>query len=281
MILTESPRAVEPQTNTDNTRQESMTAAPDQMAYLAPEVVSVETPEAKGRFVVCCEHASNSFPAPWGDLGLGAEARQAHIAWDPGALGLARALAALLRAPLVHAGVSRLIYDLNRPPHSPGAMAARSEVYEVPGNAGVSADERLARTEAVYLPFHATLRALLARRAASGALPVLVTVHSFTPVWHGRRRTVELGIIHDADARLARALLAAAPSGLDARLNEPYSAADEVTHTLALQATPLGIPNVMIELRNDLIATPKMQRAMAAQLAPALVVALAAAESGG
>lgn len=281
MILTESPRAVEPQTNTDNTRQESMTAAPDQMAYLAPEVVSVETPEATGRFVVCCEHASNSFPAPWGDLGLGAEARQAHIAWDPGALGLARALAALLHAPLVHAGVSRLIYDLNRPPHSPGAMAARSEVYEVPGNAGVSADERLARTEAVYLPFHATLRALLARRAASGALPVLVTVHSFTPVWHGRRRTVELGIIHDADARLARALLAAAPKGLDARLNEPYSAADEVTHTLALQATPLGLPNVMIELRNDLIATPTMQRAMAAQLAPALVAALAAAESGG
>jgi len=258
-----------------------MTAAPDQMTYLLPEVVTVETPDAAGRFVICCEHASNSFPAPWGDLGLGAEAQQAHIAWDPGALGLARALAALVQAPLVHAGVSRLIYDLNRPPQSPGAMAARSEVYEVPGNAGLGADERLARTEAIYLPFHATLRALLARRAASGALPALVTVHSFTPVWHGRPRVIELGIIHDADARLARALLAAAPQGLDARLNEPYSAADEVTHTLALQATPMGLLNVMIELRNDLIATPEAQRGMAARLAPALIAALAAAEGGG
>lgn len=251
------------------------------MAHPAPAVVTVDNPEAPGRFVFCCEHASNAFPEPWGALGLSAEQQAAHIAWDPGALGLAQALAEALQAPLVHAGVSRLIYDLNRPPQSPGAMAAKSEVYEVPGNAALGAAERQARTEAVYLPFHAALRALLARRAATGALPVLVTVHSFTPVWHGRPRAVEFGIIHDADARLARALVAAAPKGLDARLNEPYSAVDEVTHTLALQATPLGLPNVMIELRNDLIAAPEAQRAVAARLAPALVAALAAAESEG
>jgi len=256
-----------------------MTVRPQLQAPPAPAVATVENPEAAGRFVLCCEHASNAFPEPWGDLGLSAEQRQAHIAWDPGALGLARGLAARLGAPLVYAGVSRLIYDLNRPPQSPGAMAAQSEIHAVPGNVGLGAAARLARTEAIYLPFHACLRALLARRAATGPLPVLVTLHSFTPIWHGTARAVEFGIIHDADPRLAQAVHAAsARSGLDARLNEPYSAADEVTHTLALHATPMGLANVMLELRNDLLQGATAQEAMAARLAPVLRTALAAIE---
>ncbi len=258
-----------------------MTAQPIRTAPTAPAVVTVENPDAKGRFVICCEHASNAFPAPWGNLGLTEQQQSAHIAWDPGALGLARALAGALDAPLVHAGVSRLVYDINRPPHSRGAMAVQSEVHAVPGNIGLGAAARLARTEAIYLPFHDALRALLARRAATGPLPVLATVHSFTPVWHGRPRAVEFGIIHDADPTLAHAVLAQARARtrLDARLNEPYSAADEVTHTLALQATPMGLRNVMLEIRNDLLQGDTDQRQMAATLAPILQAALAAIES--
>ncbi|MBW0158329.1 N-formylglutamate amidohydrolase [Sedimentimonas flavescens] len=249
----------------------------DQIAEIA---VSVEGPDTPGRFVVVCEHASNAFPAPWGDLGLSAAQREAHIAWDPGALGLARGLAARLNAALVHANSSRLIYDLNRPPHSAGAMPARSEIHDIPGNRNITPQERLTRTEALYLPFHATLRAQIARKLALGHAPVMVTVHSFTPVFNGKARAVELGVIHDADPALAVAFHAEARAAtqMDARLNEPYSAADEVTHTLALQATPLGIPNVMIELRNDLIATPAQQDTMAERLAPLLLAAVAKIE---
>jgi len=237
----------------------------------------LERADAQGRFVLSCEHAANSFPAHWGDLGLTPDQREAHIAWDPGALGLARALAERLDAALVRATTSRLIYDLNRPPQSPGAMPARSEVHDVPGNAAVSPAERLDRTEALYLPYHAALHAEVARRLALGLRPVLMTVHSFTPVYFGKPRAVELGVIHDADPALATALVeeARASTDLDVRLNEPYSAADEVTHTLALHATPMGIPNVMIELRNDLIATPAQQEAVADKLVPALTAALA------
>ncbi|MCB2127212.1 MAG: N-formylglutamate amidohydrolase [Rhodobacteraceae bacterium] len=242
------------------------------------EVVVTKNREAPGPFLVVCEHASNHFPAAFGTLGLTPEARAAHIAWDPGALGVARRLARLLDAPLVAAGVSRLVYDLNRPPHSPGAMAARSEDYDIPGNARLSAAERRRRTEAVYLPFHAELRAEIARRLARGRPPVIVTIHSFTPVWFGQPRAVEFGVIHDEDPALALAVLAEAKAQtrLDCRLNEPYSAADEVTHTLRLQATPYGLANVMLEIRNDLIATPGAEEAMAATLAPVLKAALAA-----
>lgn len=234
----------------------------------------IEGRDAPGRVVLVCEHASNRFPPPWdGALGLTDDQRRAHIAWDPGALGLARGLAQALKAPLIHATASRLIYDLNRPPHAPGAMPARSEVHDIPGNADLPAPERLARTRAHYLPFHAALSELLACRLAQGQRPVLVTVHSFTPVYFGQPRAVEFGVIHDADDRLARAI-ARQETGMLTRLNEPYSAADGVAHMLARHATPLGLPHAMLEIRNDLIATPEAEAGMAARLAPAILAAI-------
>lgn len=241
----------------------------------AGAVVEVENAGATGPWLIACEHASNAFPAPWGDLGLSAEARAAHIAWDPGALALARGLAERLDAPLVAGRVSRLIYDCNRPPDASGAMASRSELWEVPGNRGLGPEDRQARVAAVYLPFHAALAAQVARLLAAGLHPALVTVHSFTPLWFNQPREVEFGIIHDADPALAQAVLAAVRrrSGLRAELNAPYSAADGVTHTLKLHATPHGLPHVMLEIRNDLLSGPSAVAAMADTLAPVLAEA--------
>lgn len=244
-----------------------------------PEVFPALIDNAGGqsRFVLVCEHASNAIPPRWGSLGLTGTQREEHIAWDIGALGLARGLARRLDAVLVHAPVSRLVYDCNRAPDRPGAMAERSELHDIPGNAGLDAAERALRTETVYAPFHAGLRAEIVRRIALGLSPAVVTVHSFTPRWHGIPRAIEFGIIHDADDRLARAVLhEAGRTGLVSGLNQPYSAADDVTHTLRLQALPYGLPNVMLEIRNDLIDTPTAEEAMADRLAPVLARALAA-----
>ncbi|MCV2866857.1 N-formylglutamate amidohydrolase [Albidovulum sediminicola] len=241
-------------------------------------VVTTERPDGQGAFLIVCEHASNHFPEAFGALGLPEAARHAHIAWDPGALALARRLSEALDATLVSAGVSRLVYDLNRPPHAPGAMAAQSEVYEIPGNEGIGPDERLRRTETIYLPFHRALHDTIARRLAQGRRTVMVTVHSFTPVYFGQPRAVELGIIHDADPAFAKAVLAEAQArtALLCRMNEPYSAADGVTHTLRLQATPYGLAHVMLEIRNDLLADDSAVAGVATELAPVLSAALSA-----
>jgi len=237
----------------------------------------VENASAKGRLVIVCEHASNHIPARWGDLGLTADQRRAHIAWDPGALGLARGLAERLGAVLVHAPVSRLVYDLNRAPDMAGAMPVRSEIHDIPGNAALSPQERALRTAAVYTPFHHGLHGLLMDRLARGLAPVMVTIHSFTPVYFGAPRAVEFGVIHDADETLPRAILTEAKARTDLRAewNEPYSAKDDVTHTLRLQATPYGLPNAMLEIRNDLIATAQAEARMADRLAPVIAAALA------
>ena len=248
-----------------------MQSAPPEQTY---EPV-IENEAARGRIVLVCEHASNNIPPAWGNLGLTEDQRHAHIAWDPGALGLARGLSRRLDAVLIHAPVSRLVYDCNRAPDMPGAMPARSEVHDIPGNATLLPEDRLHRTNAVYLPFHDGLHALIMRRMARGLRPVVVTIHSFTPVYFGKPRQVEFGIIHDADPTLARAIhQATSATQLVAELNQPYSAADDVTHTLRVVATPYGLPNAMLEVRNDLIATSAAEEAMAEALAPVLNMGL-------
>lgn len=253
-----------------------------QDTYPTEPVHAVENGGGQGDFLLICEHASNHFPPAFGTLGLSEDERRAHIAWDPGALGLARGLARRLDAALIHATVSRLVYDLNRPPHSPGAMPEKSEIYAVPGNAGLAPDDRLRRTQAIYLPFHDAVHREIARRLALGRPTVIATIHSFTPVYFGKKRQVEFGVIHDADPGLALNVVeeACAQTGLVCELNQPYSAADSVTHTLRLHATPYGLDNVMLEVRNDLIAHPQAEDDMAHRLAPVLRNALSELQRG-
>ncbi len=228
--------------------------------------------------VLVCEHASNRIPPEYGDLGLPPALRESHIAWDPGALGVAQAMAEALDAPLVAARISRLVYDVNRPPSAASAIPEVSEVHRIPGNAGLTPEQRRLRIERVYEPFRRRLSRVIDERLAAGRPVVLVTVHTFTPVFHGERRDTEIGVLHDADARLADALLRVleAESRFVVHRNRPYGPADGVTHTLAEQAIPRGLPNVMIEVRNDLVADPSAQRAMGRHLAAALSEALAA-----
>ena len=235
----------------------------------------IENPDSPNRVLLVCEHASNLFPDAFGTLDLSTEAQAAHVAWDIGALALARALSARLDATLVHAPVSRLIYDLNRAPHHPGAMPTQSEVYDIPGNHGLTASARQTRVNAIYVPFHDALRQLVVSRLAAGVVPVLVSVHSFTPVYHGAERALDFGAIHDGSDALARGILNGV-AGLRAALNEPYSAADGVTHLLRLHALPYDLPHAMLEIRNDLIADDTGVATIADRLAPAIAAAVGA-----
>ncbi|KQV28370.1 N-formylglutamate amidohydrolase [Rhizobium sp. Root1203] len=233
------------------------------------ESVAVERPNGRSPLLVVCEHASRLLPERYGTLGLSMDALSSHIAWDPGALAVARGISDALDATLVYQRFSRLIYDCNRPPDAAGAMPEKSEVYDVPGNAHLSPEERHARTEALYIPFHDAIRALIRDRRARGQETVIATVHSFTPVYHGKSRAVEIGILHDEDSRLADRMLTVAATGAPlykVERNEPYGPVDGVTHTLILHGLSNGFRNVMIEVRNDLISDEAGQGVMAGYL---------------
>ena len=240
------------------------------------EVVAVDNGGGRGAVLLVCEHASNRLPARAGDLGLSREALESHIAWDPGALAVARLMASRLDAVLISQRFSRLIYDCNRPPESPSAMPETSEIYEIPGNHELDVAERYARTAALYVPFHDRISSEIEARLARGQQTVLVTVHSFTPVYLGAHRAVEIGILHDADSRLADGMLLAADGRRDYVFgrNDPYGPDDGVTHTLKLHAQPRGLLNVMIEVRNDLIGDEAGQLKAAEYLVDLLQSAL-------
>lgn len=229
--------------------------------------------------LVVCEHASNRIPDGLHSLSVSPEVQRSHVAWDPGALGVARALSQRLPSVLVHCTVSRLVYDCNRPPDAPSAIPERSERYDIPGNRGLSAGGRAQRVDGVFRPFSDALAHQIKAHRAS--LQAMVTVHSFTPVYDGVARAVDLGILHGQDARLAHAMMDQPPHGVpyDIRLNAPYGPSDGVAHTLDTHGTGNGLRNVMIEIRNDLIATAEAQEAMGALLA-GWIEAVLASEAG-
>ncbi|MCF3936376.1 N-formylglutamate amidohydrolase [Acuticoccus sp. M5D2P5] len=246
------------------------------LAAVSPTVVDVINEDGRGDVVLVCEHASNFMPAEFGGLGLSDDERRAHIAWDPGALPVARTLSETFDAPLVAARVSRLVYDCNRPPEAESAIPAQSEIFAIPGNQDLSEAARADRAARYYKPFRETVCNLLDRREASGRRSVLVTIHSFTAVYFGVRRELDVGIIHDTDRRLADPLLAACRNAgpMTVCLNEPYGPEDGVTHTLREHALPRGLLNAMIEIRNDLIADDDGVALWAGRLADAFTDAI-------
>jgi predicted N-formylglutamate amidohydrolase len=234
-------------------------------------------------FVLVCEHAGRRIPQSLGTLGLLERDLTRHIAWDIGAEGVARNLAELLGAPLVLQRYSRLVYDCNRPPDASDAIPAVSETTHIPANQKLTPEERLARIREIYRPFDDALTAVLDQRAAQGSTSVLVTIHSFTPIYKGVRRQLDLGILHDRDRRFADAMLAQLGSMKDitVRRNEPYGPEHGVCHTLNLHADIRGLRHAMIEIRNDLIGEEAGQAAWAQRLADILTAASAAPADAG
>ena len=227
--------------------------------------------EAKSGVLLVCEHASNHIPPEFDNLGLSYETKQTHIAWDLGAAEFADRLAVVLNAELLKSSVSRLVYDCNRPPEAYDAIPEKSEIFEIPGNQNLSIADRKNRATKVYHPFREYLSGLAKNAKA------LITVHSFTPIYEGRSRSVEIGVLHDSDTRLADKILEYSKLAIDmdVRRNEPYAPSDGVTHTLQVHGIANGIPNVMLEIRNDILSDAELADELTEKLALVITSSLA------
>ncbi|MFO0991029.1 MAG: N-formylglutamate amidohydrolase [Hyphomicrobiales bacterium] len=243
--------------------------------------VIVLNPHGKSQIVLVCEHAGRVIPPSLGNLGLSDGDLDRHFVWDIGAESVARRLSATLDAPLILQRYSRLVYDCNRPPESPDAMPVIGELTPIPGNEGLSAGQKLDRIKSIYRPFHDAVSAVLDARASEKRSAVLVTIHSFTPVFKGNRRNLHLGILHDRDSRFADRMLSVfgRTSDIVVKRNEPYGPKDGVCHTLNLHGGVRGLLNVMIEVRNDLIVEKAGQEKWGDCLADVLRQAVAENEN--
>lgn len=230
--------------------------------------VRITNRNGRSPIVLICDHASNFIPEQFGDLGLGKRELESHIAWDPGALSVARRLAKALDAALVESRLSRLLIDCNRPLDAPDLICPVSETTAVPGNASLSLQDRQARVALSWQPFHEAVEQLVNDRLLQDRETMLVSVHSFTPVYKGVKRPWHIGILHDEDRSMADPLIAALKrlEGIVVGNNEPYSPADRVYFTLERHGRSRGLPCVMIEIRNDEIGDEAGQRKWADRL---------------
>lgn len=207
--------------------------------------------------LLVCDHASRRLPRSVGDLGLDPAARRSHLAEDIGAGDLARRLAEALSATAVLAGYSRLVVDLNRDLLDAQAFLEYGDGVVVPGNRNLSQAERRARSEALYRPYHKAIHEQIRRLVAAARAPAVIAIHSFTPVLNGVSRPWEIGVLWDADRRIADILIERLRSdSFVVGDNEPYSGQSPQDFTIDHHAEAAGLPHAGIEVRQDLIDHP-------------------------
>jgi predicted N-formylglutamate amidohydrolase len=245
---------------------------------LDPPAVTVFNEPGASPVVLLCEHASNFMPARYNRLGLTEADLQRHIAYDIGALTMARRMAVLLDAPLIASGYSRLLIDCNRPQAAPSLVPIRSEATDIPGNIGLSAEERAERDRLYFAPFRERVSATLDARLAAGQRTVLIGVHSFTPVYLGVARVWQAGVLYLQARAFGHVLIEALRTqnpALTIGDNDPYTVTLEGDYTVPWQGDCRGIPTALFEVRQDLIGSEAGAEAWGGTLAAAVAAAVA------
>jgi predicted N-formylglutamate amidohydrolase len=234
--------------------------------------------QGRSNFVIVVDHASRRIPRRLGDLGLPPAELQRHIAWDIGALAVARRMAVTLEAPLVAQNYSRLVIDCNRDPNVATSIPVVGESVKIPGNIGLSAEEVAARRAEIFDPYHDHVSALLDERQAAGRTTILVAQHSMTDIFKGVRREMHAAVLYNRDRRFAGLVLEAlrGESGVVVGDNQPYFVSDETDYTIPRHGEGRGLPHVEIEIRQDLITEDAGQVEWARRICRVLQAAEAA-----
>jgi predicted N-formylglutamate amidohydrolase len=241
-----------------------------------PAAFELVRPQGRSACLLTCDHAGRAIPRRLNRLGLGEPELSAHVAWDLGVAELGRRLSARLDAVLILQPYSRLVIDANRPLGAADSIPVLSERIRIPANEGLSAEQIRQRVEEVFQPYHRRLAEELDHRAAHGRPSVLVTLHSFTPVFLDEERPWQVGVLYGRDARLGRLMhrqLCRDPA-LVVGDNQPYAAGDETDYTIIVHGEQRAIPHVELEVRQDLLATDAGLRTWTERLARALEACL-------
>jgi predicted N-formylglutamate amidohydrolase len=181
-------------------------------------------------------------------------------------------LSKLIDAHLVAQRYSRLVIDCNRPPASPSSIPRISEVTMIPGNEGLTGGAVKARRAQIFDPYHRRIGEIIDARLRDGLPTVLVSLHSFTPVYAGIRRPWHIGTLYHRDTKLPPRLLKLLRTEADLVVgdNEPYAVSDETDYTIPVHGEARGLMNSGIEIRQDLIADRAGQNEWADRLARTL-----------
>jgi predicted N-formylglutamate amidohydrolase len=237
-----------------------------------PPPVIAERLHGRSNFLIVVDHAGYAMPRRLDDLGLPQSDLRRHIAWDIGALAVARYVSAALDAPLIAQTYSRLVIDCNRNPAVATSIPTVSEWHAIHGNRQLGEQEIAARRREIFDPYHERIATLIDERQVLGRPTILVAQHSMTNVYKRVRREMHAAILYNRDRRFAGLVLDHLRREPDLIVadNQPYFVSDETDYTVPHHAEGRGIPYVEIEIRQDLIEGPEGQADWARRIAAAL-----------
>lgn len=210
------------------------------------------------RVILTCEHAGDVVPRKLDLLGMTPDDYKCHYAVDIGVRDVVRYMSGMLNAPAILGNYSRLVVDLNRAVDHPTTFAPTGEDKPVPGNIDIPDDDKAQRIREIYEPYHQALSGILDRVIAAQTVPVIVSVHSFTPRFFAFDRPWEIAFLHSDDSRLSLALIAYFKAlGYHVGDNEPYDHRIVRGSSITRHAGKRRLPGTMVEFRNDMISNDK------------------------
>ncbi|WP_436214677.1 N-formylglutamate amidohydrolase [Bradyrhizobium sp. LjRoot220] len=249
-----------------------MNHAGDTSLLLGPaDVPPVREYNEAGRspFLLTCDHYGRLIPQALGDLGLPESELKRHIAWDIGIAGVAEILSKHLNAHLIVQRYSRLVIDSNRPPQSASSIPLISETTTIPGNEAIARGAAELRRAQIFDPYHRRIGEIIDARRQRNMPTILVSLHSFTPVYAGIARPWHIGTLYQRDKMLPPLLLQLLRAEPDLVVgdNEPYAVSDDTDYTIPVHGEARGLMNTGIEIRQDLISDQAGEKAWANRLA--------------
>jgi predicted N-formylglutamate amidohydrolase len=233
--------------------------------------------DPRAPYVFTCEHASNNLvwhQASRDDRVLVDD----HWGYDIGAADVTRDLSRAFGAAYVRGEFSRLIIDANRAPDDATLIVTEIDGHCLSFNAHITDDERK-RRGALYQSYHAGVDDTITHRMRASTTPfTLVSVHSFTPVYLGQHRAMEIGVLFDEYEQEAWQLQQTLQDeGFVASLNEPYTGKSVggqrgLIYSVATHARRHGLLFLELEIRQDLLRTAAQAKAVSTRIERALRV---------
>jgi predicted N-formylglutamate amidohydrolase len=227
-----------------------------------PAPYRIENAKGKAPILIVCDHASNRVPKILDGVGLAKTDLEKHIAWDPGTENIGRYMSEKLDATGFFACYSRIVVDVNRGERSAECMREVSDHIHVPGNKNLSAAEKRQRLDEIFWPYHRALATQIKTYRKKGIVPLIVSLHSFTPEMDGYKRPWHIGVLWNKEETIARRLVDALQAQNPKMIvgeNEPYTLkqANLTKNTIKTHAEDAGLPYVIVEFRQDLVATKR------------------------
>lgn len=216
---------------------------------------SVNNAKKINKYIIICDHASFNIPKKYNNLGLSISDLKKHIGWDIGALKVAKKISKKLNNTLIHSGYSRLLIDCNRSLKAKGTFLKKSENIIIPGNKNILLKEKKIRSIKYYFPYHKEIEKFINQSLKKKVIPIVISIHSFTPIFFGKKRKWHIGILQGKDTRLSSIFIKDLKKykNIITGINQPYKLDFGGDFTIPFLSAKYGTPHILIEIRQDLL----------------------------